>query len=67
MTINFKGIYQITVMNDGVKSYDHYFDHAIEAVEAWNKFVDYGDAKQIRTITFTPPMGEPRHKYFLAQ
>jgi hypothetical protein len=59
--------YEITVIVDGIKASDHYFAHAIEAVEAWNKFYDYGDAKEVRTIVFIPPYGgEIRTKHFLA-
>lgn len=56
--------YQITVFIDGVKTSDHFFSHAIEAVEAWQKFEDYGDAKEIRTIIFIPPLGEVATKSF---
>jgi hypothetical protein len=61
------GIYQITVMRDGVKSSDHYYEHAVDAVEAWAKFSDYGDAKELRTIIFIPPIGEIRTKTFYAK
>jgi hypothetical protein len=59
--------YQITVISDGIKSSDHYFDHAIEAVEAWSRFSDYGDSREIRTILFIPPQGEIRTKSFKAR
>ena len=59
--------YQITVFNDGIKTSDHYFSHAIEAVEAWQKFTDYGEAKEIRTILFIPPLGEIATKSFYAK
>jgi hypothetical protein len=67
MTVKSKGIYQITVINDGIKSSDHYFSHAIDAVEAWQKFCDYGEAKEIRTILFIPPVGGVVTKSFYAQ
>ena len=66
MTVKSKGIYQITVFNDGVKTSDHYYGHALEAVEAWFKFCDHGDAKEIRTILFIPPVGEVATKSFYA-
>ena len=59
--------YQITVFNDGVKTSDHFFPHAIEAVEAWQRFSDYGEAKEIRTILFIPPLGEVVTKSFYAK
>ena len=59
--------YKITVISDGIKSSDHYFNHAIEAVEAWSRFSDYGDSKVIRTILFIPPQGEIRTKSFKAR
>ena len=62
------GVYQITVMTDGIKTSDHYYDHAIEAVQAWHKFYDYGDAIEVRTILFIPPYdGEVRTKHFYAR
>lgn len=64
MTVRMKDTYQITVIRDGVKSSDHYYDHAIEAVEAWIRFSDYGDATNDRTILFIPPVGEIRTKTF---
>jgi hypothetical protein len=67
MAVKTTGFYQITVMRDGVKSSDHYYDHAFEAVEAWNKFCDYGDAIEVRTILFIPPFGEVRTKTFYAK
>jgi hypothetical protein len=57
-------IYKITVMCNGIQSSDHYYDHAIEAVEAWHKFSDSGDTEGIRTILFIPPIGEIRTKTF---
>ena len=59
--------YQITVFNDGVKTSDHYFENAIKAVEAWFKFVDHGEAKEVRTILFIPPVGEVANKSFYAK
>ena len=59
--------YQITVFRDGVKSSDHFYDHAIEAVEAWLRFSDYGDCRDNRTILFIPPKGEIRTKSFKAR
>jgi hypothetical protein len=61
------GVYQITCIRDGIKVSDHYYDHPIEAVEAWHKFSDYGDAKEIRTILFIPPIGDVRTKSFYAK
>jgi hypothetical protein len=67
MGVKTAGFYQITVMTDGVKTSDHYFDHALKAVEAWFKFSDHGDAKEVRTILFIPPVGEVATKSFYAK
>lgn len=67
MPVRSAGFYQITVYQDGSKSSDHYYENAIEAVGAWFKFVDSGDAKEVRTIIFNPPIGDTATKSFYAE
>ena len=68
MSVQITDWYQITVITDGIKSSDHYYQHAIEAVEAWQKFCDYGDAVETRVILFISPYdGEVRKKTFHAR
>lgn len=50
--------YEINVINDWDTSESYFFSDAIEAVNAWNKFTDLGDAIKERSISFIPPSGQ---------
>ena len=58
--------YQIEVFQDGEVVGVLHFESALIAVEAWDKFTDYGDAHRVRHLTFTGANGETAHKTFYA-
>jgi hypothetical protein len=58
-----KCAYRINVIEDGVTVCEHHYDNAIDAVEAWNSYVDYGHAR-IRTLSFFGAAGDMSVKQY---
>ena len=48
------GVYTLQVNTDGVVT-QFQFHNALDAVHSYDKFVDHGDAKKLRTITLVEP------------
>jgi hypothetical protein len=59
-------LYSITCTYDGDKS-PHWigrYDNALEAVNNFNKFVDYGMASEYSTVNLSEPNGKMHTKIF---
>jgi hypothetical protein len=61
-------LYAVTSTNDNDRtpSWTGRYDNAIDAVDIFNKFNDYGDATQYRTINLSEPSGKMHTKIFYA-
>ena len=61
-------LYAVTSTNDNDRSpsWTGRYDNAIDAVDVFNKFNDYGDATQYRTINLSEPSGKMHTKIFYA-
>jgi hypothetical protein len=60
--------YSITATYDGDKS-PHWigrYDNALEAVNNFNKFIDYGFANEYLTVNLSEPNGKMHTKVFYA-
>jgi hypothetical protein len=58
--------YAVTAVNDRDYSnvWSQRFDNALEAVNVFNKFNDFGDAESYRTINLAEPNGKMHTKVF---
>lgn len=54
----------IQVVEDGAVSFSRKYDNAVEAVHAWDRFVDCGYAKWQREIVLVEPSGKAHGKSF---
>lgn len=61
-------LYAVTCSNDNETSpsWVGRYDNALDAVDVFNKFIDYGDAKEYRTINLSEPSGKMHTKIFYA-
>ena len=56
--------YSLTTSYDGELVNTLRVSDMLEAVEAWNKCVDFGDAKEYATYNLSDPMGKMYTKHF---
>jgi hypothetical protein len=59
-------LYSVTCTYDGDRS-PHWtgrYDNAIDAVNSWNKFIDWGMAQEYSTVNFSEPNGKMHTKIF---
>jgi hypothetical protein len=56
--------YALTTSYDGELIHTLRVSDTLEAVEAWNKCVDFGDAKEYATYNLSNPMGKMYTKTF---
>ena len=56
--------YALTVSYDGELVSTYRTSDMLEAVNAWNKCVDFGDAKEYATYNLSDPMGKMYTKNF---
>lgn len=56
--------YSLTTSYDGVLVHTLRVSDMLEAVEAWNKCVDFGDAKEYATYNLSDPIGKMYTKNF---
>jgi hypothetical protein len=59
-------LYSVTCTYDGDRS-PHWtgrYDNALEAVDTYNKFVDYGLASEYSTVNLSEPNGKMHTKVF---
>ena len=59
-------IFQIAIIQDGACVWTKMYNNAIDAVNAYNKIVDYGFAHKMREATLTEPNGKTHSKVFYA-
>lgn len=61
-------LYSVTCSNDSetTPSWIGRYSNALDAVDVFNKFIDYGDAKEYRTVNFSEPSGKMHTKIFYA-
>lgn len=59
-------LYAVTSTNDNSTSPEWIgrYDNALDAVDIFNKFNDYGDAKEYRTVNLSEPSGKMHTKIF---
>jgi hypothetical protein len=62
---NYKFI--IAVVEDNSPTQYFQFSNALDAVNSYNSFNDYGNAKEVRTIVLTEPNGQIHQKMFRAK
>lgn len=60
-----KSLYTVIVITDGVKEWAQNFDNAVEAVNCYNKFIDYGTCTHERLISIVEPNGRFHSKIFV--
>ena len=56
--------YSVTTLYDGEVVNTLRVSDMLEAVDAWNKCVDFGDAKEYATYNLSDPMGKMYTKHF---
>jgi hypothetical protein len=56
--------YMIQVLEDGAVSFSRKYDNALEAVHAYDRFVDFGFAKWQREVILVEPNGKAHAKSF---
>lgn len=58
--------YAVTATNDRdyTNTWSQRFDNALEAVNVFNQFIDFGDAESYRTINLAEPNGKMHTKVF---
>ena len=56
--------YMIQVVEDGSVTFSRKYDNAIDAVRAYDRFVDFGFAKWQREIVLVEPNGKGHSKSF---
>lgn len=61
-------LYAITSTNDGGTSPNWVgrYSNALDAVNVFNSFIDYGDAKEYRVVNLSEPSGKMHTKTFYA-
>ncbi len=59
--------FSIAVAEDNNLTQYYRFNNALDAVNTYNSFVDYGNAKEARTIVLTEPNGQMHQKIFKAK
>ena len=59
-------LYAVTATYDGDRSPNWVgrYDNALDAVNVFNKFIDFGDAVEYRTVNFSEPSGKMHTKVF---
>ncbi len=59
-------LYAVTSNNDNATSPEWVgrYDNALDAVDVFNKFIDFGDANNYRTINLSEPSGKMHTKIF---
>jgi len=57
--------YTVVVITDGVKEWAQNYNNAVDAVNAYNKFVDHGTCVIERVISIVEPSGQFKSKIFL--
>ena len=60
-----QAIYTVVVITDGTKEWAKNYDNAIDAVIAYNKFIDHGTCVSERVISLVEPSGKYHSKIFL--
>jgi hypothetical protein len=56
--------FMVQVITDGSTTYSKQFDNAIEAVNCYNSFTDWGFALTEREATLIEPNGKAHSKFF---
>lgn len=56
--------FSIAVADDSSQTQYFQFSNAIDAVNSYNSFIDYGNAKEARTVVLTEPNGQMHQKTF---
>lgn len=56
--------YSVIVLVDGKKDWVQNFDNALDAVNCYNKFIDYGTSLKERMITLVEPSGKLHTKTY---
>lgn len=56
--------YSVIVTSDGQREWAEIYDNALDAVNAYNKFVDYGTSASERIIILVEPTGKFHNKIF---
>lgn len=59
-----EGEYMIQVVEDGSVTFSRRYDNAVDAVHAFDRFVDFGFAKWQREVVLVEPSGKPHAKVF---
>jgi hypothetical protein len=59
--------FTIAVAEDNNLTQYYQFNNALDAINTYNTFIDYGNAKEARTIVLTEPNGEIHKKIFRAE
>jgi hypothetical protein len=59
-------LYAVTSTNDNDTNPEWVgrYSNALEAVNVFNSFIDYGDAKEYRTVNLSEPSGKMHTKIF---
>lgn len=57
--------YTVVVITDGKKEWADNYDNALDAVNAYNSFIDYGFCVHERVISLVEPSGKFHSKIFL--
>jgi hypothetical protein len=59
-------LYSVTSTNDSATSPNWVgrYANALDAVNVFNSFIDYGDAKEYRTVNLSEPSGKMHTKTF---
>ena len=59
-------LYAVTSTNDSATSptWVGRYSNALDAVNVFNSFIDYGDAKEYRTVNLSEPSGKLHTKIF---
>lgn len=56
--------YMIQVVEDGAVTFSRKYENAVEAVHAYDRFVDFGFAKWQREVVLVEPNGRGHSKVF---
>lgn len=57
-------VFQLAIMEDGACTYTAMFNNALDAVNAYNRIIDYGFARNIREAQLIEPNGKVHEKAF---
>jgi hypothetical protein len=57
-------VFQLAIMEDGACTFTKMFDNALDAVNAYNRIVDYGFARNTREAQLVEPNGKVHEKVF---